>query len=155
GPAGGVTWMGGDDHNFMTRSQARAQLVVAMGGRAAEEVLLEGDFTQGASGDLASATSLALRMVTQWGMSSLGLAATHPEMTGMAPSEKVLAEVDRMLSEALDGARALLADQRPLFDAVVAELLAEDTVDLDRLQAIWAETSGTPRTPGVQEAPAA
>jgi cell division protease FtsH len=147
--------MGGDDHNFMTRSQARAQLVVAMGGRAAEEALLDGDFTPGASGDLASATSLALRMVTQWGMSSLGLAATHPEMTGMAPSEKVLAEVDRMLSEALDGARALLADQRPLFDAVVAELLAEDTVDLDRLQAIWAETSGTPRTPGVQEAPAA
>jgi cell division protease FtsH len=164
GPAGGVTWMGGDDHSFMTRSQARAQLVVAMGGRAAEEVLLDGDFTQGASGDLASATSLGLRMVTQWGMSSLGLAATHPEMTGMAPSEKVLAEVDRMLSEALDGARALLAEQRPLFDAVVTELLSEDTVDLDRLQAIRAELSGTPRSPGisgtprspgVQEAPAA
>ncbi len=146
GPAGGVTWMGGNDDSFMTRSQARAQLVVAMGGRAAEEILLDGDFTQGASGDLASATGLALRMVTQWGMSSLGLAATHPEMTGMAPSEKVLAEVDRMLAEALDGARALLAEQRTLFDAVVAELLAEDTVDLDRLNTIWN---------GVQEASAA
>ncbi|MGH9037140.1 MAG: hypothetical protein ACRD0O_15375, partial [Acidimicrobiia bacterium] len=99
--------------------------------------------------------SLALRMVTQWGMSSLGLAATHPEMTGMAPSEKVMAEVDRMLSEALDGARAVLAEQRTLFDAVVTELLSEDTVDLDRLQAIWAELSGTPRTPAVEEAPAA
>ncbi len=153
GPAGGVTWMGGNDDSFMTRSQAKAQLVVAMGGRAAEEVLLNGDFTQGASGDLASATGLALRMVTQWGMSSLGLAATHPEMTGMAPSEKVLAEVDRMLAEALDGARALLAEQRPLFDAVVTELLAEDTVDYDRLQAIWTEISGT--APGVSEAPAA
>ncbi|MGH9038080.1 MAG: ATP-dependent metallopeptidase FtsH/Yme1/Tma family protein [Acidimicrobiia bacterium] len=155
GPAGGVTWMGGDDHSFMTRSQARAQLVVAMGGRAAEEALLDGDFTQGASGDLASATSLALRMVTQWGMSSLGLAATHPEMTGMAPSEKVFAEVDRMLSEALDGARAVLAEQRTLFDAVVTELLSEDTVDLDRLRALQAEISGTPQDPGVQEAPAA
>jgi cell division protease FtsH len=147
GIAGGVTWMGGDDHSFLTRSQARAQLVVAMGGRAAEEALLDGDFTQGASGDLAAATSLALRMVTQWGMSSLGLAATHPEMTGMAPTEKVMAEVDRMLAEALDGARALLAEQRTLFDAVVTELLAEDTVDLDRLQAIRAGL--------VQEAPAA
>ncbi len=146
GPAGGVTWMGGNDDSFLTRSQARAQLVVAMGGRAAEELLLDGDFTQGASGDLASATGLALRMVTQWGMSSLGLAATHPEMTGMAPSEKVLAEVDRMLAEALDGARTLLVEQRPLFQAVVNELLAEDTVDLDRLQAIWG---------GVQEASAA
>ena len=137
GPAGGVTWMGGNDDSFLTRSQAKAQLIVAMGGRAAEEILLEGDFTQGASGDLASATGLALRMVTQWGMSSLGLAATHPEMTGMAPSEKVLAEVDRMLAEALDGARALLVEKRTLFDAVVTELLAEDTVDLDRLQTIW------------------
>jgi ATP-dependent Zn protease len=65
----------------------------------------------------------------------------------MAPTEKVMAEVDRMLSEALDGARALLAEQRTLFDAVVTELLAEDTVDLDRLNAI--------RTELVPEAPAA
>lgn len=79
GPAGGVTWMGGDDHSFLTRSQARAKLAVAMAGRAAEELLLDGDFTQGASGDLASATSLATRMVTEWGMSSLGLAAMGPE----------------------------------------------------------------------------
>ncbi len=139
GVAGGVTWMGGDDHSFMTRSQARAQLAVAMGGRAAEELLLDGDFTQGASGDLASATGLAIRMVTQWGMSSLGLAAIHPEMTGMPLSEKVIAEIDRMLAEALDAARSLLVEHKTLFDGVVSELIAEDTVALDRLQTIWAD----------------
>jgi hypothetical protein len=74
-------------------------------------------------------------------------------MTGMVPSEKVFAEVDRMLAEALDGARALLVEQRQLFDAVVAELMAEDTVDLDRLQAIRAELSGTPRAPGISGTP--
>ena len=139
GPAGGVTWMGGDDHSFLTRSQARAQLSVAMAGRAAEELLLDGDFTQGASGDLQSATSLAVRMVTQWGMSSLGLSALSPEWMGSAIAQKVMGEVDTMLAEALDSARRLLVENRPLFDAVIAELLDEETVDLDRLQAIWAE----------------
>jgi cell division protease FtsH len=139
GVAGGVTWMGGDDHSFLTRSQARAQLAVAMGGRAAEELLLDGDFTQGASGDLASATSLAVRMVTQWGMSSLGLAALDPERTGPGLADRVHTEVDSMLADALDSARRLLAEHRPLFEAVVAELLEEETIDLERLQSLWAE----------------
>jgi cell division protease FtsH len=140
GPAGGVTWMGGDDNSFLTRSQARAQLVVALGGRAAEELLLDGDFTQGASGDLQSATGLATQMVTQWGMSNMGLVAMDPDRIVFGGiGDKVHAEIDGMLNEALQSARTLLADHRELFDAVVRELLDEDTVDLDRLKAIWAE----------------
>jgi cell division protease FtsH len=140
GPAGGVTWMGGDDNAFLTRSQARAQLVVALGGRAAEELLLDGDFTQGASGDLHSATGLATQMVTKWGMSNMGLVSMDTDRIVFGGiGDKVHAEIDGMLNDALDGARQLLADQRPLFDAVVRELLDEDTVDVDRLKAIWTE----------------
>jgi cell division protease FtsH len=140
GPAGGVTWMGGDDNSFLTRTQARAQLVVALGGRAAEELLLDGDFTQGASGDLQSATGLATQMVTKWGMSNLGLVAMDPDRIVFGGiGDKVHAEIDSMLNEALESARTLLATHRDLFDRVVRELLDEDTVDLDRLQAIWAE----------------
>jgi cell division protease FtsH len=132
--------MGGDDNSFLTRSQARAQLVVALGGRAAEELLLDGDFTQGASGDLQSATGLATQMVTQWGMSNMGLVAMDPDRIVFGGiGDKVHAEIDGMLNEALQSARTLLADHRELFDAVVRELLDEDTVDLDRLKAIWAE----------------
>ncbi len=145
GPAGGVTWMGGDDHSFLTRSQARAQLIVALGGRAAEELLLDGDFTQGASGDLQSATGLAMQMVTQWGMSDLGLMALDPDRIVFGGiGDKVHTEVDGMLATALQSAREVLADHRALFDAVVKELLDEDTVDVDRLKAIWAEVEGTP-----------
>jgi len=140
GPAGGVTWMGGDDHSFLTRSQARAQLVVALGGRAAEELLLGGDFTQGASGDLQSATGLATQMVTKWGMSGMGLVAMDTDRIMFGGiGDKVHAEIDGMLNEALEGARTVLSQHRALFDAVVQELLDEDTVDLDRLKAIWAE----------------
>src|SRR5439155_13259 len=67
GPAGGVTWMSGNDHAFLAREQAIAQLTVALGGRAAEEVLL-GSHTQGAAGDLDSATRLATAMATEYGM---------------------------------------------------------------------------------------
>ena len=95
GPAGGVTWMGGDDNSFLTRSQARAQLVVALGGRAAEELLLDGDFTQGASGDLQSATGLATQMVTKWGMSNMGLVAMDTDRIVFGGiGDKVHAEID-------------------------------------------------------------
>jgi cell division protease FtsH len=148
GPAGGVTWMGGDDNSFLTRSQARAQLVVSLGGRAAEELLLDGDFTQGASGDLQSATGLATQMVTKWGMSDLGLVAMDPDRIMFGGiGDKVHAEIDGMLNQALQGARQVLIDHRPLFDAVVKELLDEDTVDVDRLKAIWAEVEGQPVEP--------
>ena len=138
GQAGGVTWMGGDDAAFMTGTEARARLAVSLGGRAAEEILLDGDFTQGASSDIANATALAQRMVAEWGMSSLGLAAVGPEHAGSGLLERVHAEADGLMTDALARARALLAAHRALLEVVVAELLAEETIDLDRLRSLRA-----------------
>src|SRR5207253_4695739 len=140
GSAGGVTWMGGDDAAFLTGAEARARLAVSLAGRAAEEILLDGDFTQGASSDIASATGLAQRMVAEWGMSSLGLAAIGPEHAGSGLVERVHAEADGLMTDALARARALLAAHRALLEVVVAELLAEETIDLDRLRALWTAT---------------
>ena len=138
GQAGGVTWMGGDDAAFLTGTEARARLAVSLAGRAAEEILLDGDFTQGASSDIASATALAQRMVAEWGMSSLGLAAVGPEHAGSGLLERVHAEADGLMTDALARGRALLAAHRPLLEMVVAELLAEETIDLDRLRGLRA-----------------
>jgi cell division protease FtsH len=127
--------MGGDDAAFLTGSEARARLVVSLAGRAAEEILLDGDFTQGASSDIASATNLAQRMVAEWGMSGLGrLAAVGPEHAGSALVERVHAEADGLLTDALVRARTLLVTHRPLLEALVADLLADETIDLDRMQ---------------------
>jgi cell division protease FtsH len=134
GSAGGVTWMGGDDAAFLTGSEARARLAVSLAGRAAEEILLDGDFTQGASSDIASATNLAQRMVAEWGMSGLGLAAVGPEHAGSGLLERVHAEADGLLTDALARSRALLVTHRPLLEAVVADLLADETIDLDRMR---------------------
>jgi cell division protease FtsH len=136
GVAGGVTWMGGDDASFLTGAEARARLVVSLAGRASEEILLDGDFTQGASSDIANATALAQRMVAEWGMSGLGLAAVGPEHAGSPLIERVHAEADGLMTDALARARALLAAHRPLLEVVVSELQAEETIDLDRLRAL-------------------
>ena len=134
GFSGGATWYGVSDETFRTGAQSRAELVVALAGRAAEEILLDGDFTQGASNDIAKATELAETMVASWGMSSFGLAAIGPGHAGSALVERVHAEADGLLIDALARARALLAAHRPLLEVVVAELLAEETIDLDRLR---------------------
>ncbi|MEW6473628.1 MAG: AAA family ATPase [Actinomycetota bacterium] len=138
GFSGGATWYGTSDETFKTGAQARAEIVVALAGRAAEEILLDGDFTQGASNDIAKATELAQTMVASWGMSSLGLAAVGPEHAGSALVERVHAEADGLLTDALARARALLAAHRPLLEVVVAELLAEETIDLERLRSLRA-----------------
>jgi cell division protease FtsH len=138
GISGGTTWFGVDDETFMTGAQARTEIVVLLAGRAGEEILLDGDFTDGATGDIANATDLARRMVTQAGMSALGLAAVSPDYAGSGLAERVHTEVDTILRDGLARARALLAAHRPLLEVVVAELLAEETIDLGRMRALRA-----------------
>ncbi|MGZ4604187.1 MAG: ATP-dependent metallopeptidase FtsH/Yme1/Tma family protein, partial [Kineosporiaceae bacterium] len=126
GPAGGVTWMSGNDDIFLPRRKAHAQLVVALAGRAAEEALLDGEYTQGASGDLQSATDLAYRMATQYGMTRLGYQVRHPQHA--ASNEAVSAVVEELLADAHKEATALLASHRALLAAVAEALLEEETL---------------------------
>jgi cell division protease FtsH len=137
GGAGGVTWLGGNDNAYLTRREAHARLVVSMAGRAAEERLLEGDFTHGAAGDFQSATKLATQMVTEYGMSDLGVAAIDSDRLWGEEAAAVGAEVRRILDHALDGARQLIERNAWLLDHMVAELLEEETLsqaDLRRLR---------------------
>ena len=137
GVAGGVTWMGGNDNSFLTRSEAEARLVVCMAGRAAEEHHLEGDFTQGAASDFASATTLALSMVTEYGMSHLGPSsrASYAQL-GSGQADRIGEAVDSILDQALAHARLLITTHTVLLEALVAELLVEETVDGSRLSVL-------------------
>jgi cell division protease FtsH len=59
-----------EDRFCLSRARLEAELAVAMGGRAAEEIVFGKDFvTTGAAGDIQVATDIATRMVTTWGMS--------------------------------------------------------------------------------------
>jgi len=123
GEAGGVTWMASPDMQLLSRAKLRARLVVALGGRAAEEILMHGEHTAGASSDLQQATDIARAMVDRFGMTGRGLAV---RVGGSDSSEDL---VNEMLQTAMDEARSVLQSSRTLLDEIVAALLANDDLD--------------------------
>jgi len=137
GPAGGVTWMAEGDEIFLQRSKASARLVTALGGRAAEELLLGDDYTQGAYGDLTSATNLAYAMATRYGMTSLGLMVRDPQVLGEIAHAGVTVVVEGLLEGALDEARRVLSDHRAFMEAIVEGLLDNDTLSADEIDALY------------------
>lgn len=123
GQAGGVTWMATRDTQILSRSDLRARLVVALGGRAAEEVLLNGEYTAGAASDLAQATEIAQAMVDRFGMTDRGL-SVRP-----LGSDDSSLRVDVLLAEALGEARGLLNANLDLVKKMVEALLEQDDLD--------------------------
>lgn len=142
GGAGGVTWFDPGEHDFLTRAEARDRLTVALAGRAAEELLLDGDFTSGAAGDLRQATKLATAMVCDYGMSDLGLAWRSAELVAHGTqADRVAEAVDAILADALGRARALVTANRAVLDAVAAALLEAETISGEDLAAIAASVT--------------
>jgi cell division protease FtsH len=151
GPAGGVTWMSGNDDVFLTRGRALADLRVSMGGRVAEELLLDGGYTQGAHGDLAAASGRALTMVTRYGMSRHGYLLVDDDTVRMGGevAREVRAVAEELLREAHEAATALLTAHRALLTAVAEELLEAENLTLAQLRVIQAEVAARdfPRVP--------
>jgi cell division protease FtsH len=137
-----------DDRVLGTRSQLTARLVGLLGGRAAEELLLgEHDITTGGADDLLKATELARQMVAELGMSDLGVrvvesgvGAGHGHSDELA--RRVDAEVDRLLAGALERARGLLSERRPLLDELAERLLEVETVSAEEMAEIIAAHQG-------------
>ncbi|MFM7088754.1 MAG: ATP-dependent metallopeptidase FtsH/Yme1/Tma family protein [Candidatus Paceibacterota bacterium] len=132
GHAGGITWMTGTDNQYMSRAQAQAQLVVAMGGRAGEEYLLDGEFTQGPSSDLQRATQLATFMVTKYGMTGRGLAVRDGE-----PDKATVDHVEELLAYALTQAKNLVSENETFLIALVNQLLEYDTLESEEIIDIY------------------
>ena len=162
GEALGVTeQLPGKDHYNYTRSYLLARLSVMLGGRTAEEIAL-GDITTGAEKDLVEATRLARRMVTRWGMGSLGLAAFQADeqqpflgyelAQGRDYSESTAARIDddvqHLLEERHRAVSELLTTQRKSLDALTNALLRDETVEQDQLSSILG-----PRPESAEQAP--
>ena len=142
GPAGGVTWLGGSEDQFMTKTQAKARLVVSMAGRAAEEMLLGGDFTQGAHGDLQGATHLATVMVTQFGMGKNMISLDMDRSMGSS-LDIINEEVSTILTQALITARQLVLKNQKLLRAIVLELLEKENLTLEEILLIQSKNSNS------------
>jgi cell division protease FtsH len=125
-----------EDRFLATRADCLARLAMMMGGRAAEEIAFD-EMTSGAADDLARATELARRMVSELGM---GGATTEQSLGGGIASaagptgaERVEVEARAILEQAYRTARDLLVAHEELLHRAAAQLLEAEALDRDQL----------------------
>lgn len=145
GGTGGVTMFLPDkEESIVSRGKLVADITVSLGGRAAEEIVLD-DISTGASNDIKKATSVARRMIQQFGMNEkLGLVeyGEHEE-SGIGYSygqereysektaEIIDDEVRDMVSVQYEKAKKILTEHRDKLDAVAKALLEKEVMDKD------------------------
>lgn len=129
-----------EEEKFLnTKSELDAMIVECLAGRAAEELVF-GNVTTGASNDIEKATKIVRAMITQYGMSEkfglMGLASQENKYLdgrmvlncGDATATEIDHEVMRVLKEAYETAKELLAKNRDAMDRIAAHLIQKETI---------------------------
>lgn len=132
GGTGGVTQFIPDadtiDLGMYTKEYLSNQLVVALGGRAAEEVVFGAEqITTGASGDLKRVTTIATEMVRSYGFSDLGTFEIGD--ASLTTLDKVDEEVQKIVKEAYSKAKTIMVENRVLLDSIANELIKRETLE--------------------------
>lgn len=135
-----------EDRLSMTTNYALNRIAILMGGRCAEEIVFD-DVTSGASNDIQVATSMAHKMVCDWGMSRLGPLRYHrssqtafsaPGTEGMNYSEETAERIDqevkRIVDENYEVAKKILVEHRDILDRVSEALIVWETLDKHQVQ---------------------
>ena len=142
GQAAGYTMTRPDsDDNHLTKAKLLDDIVMTLGGRVAEELIIK-DISAGASGDIQAVSKRARYMVTEWGMSEkvgpisyasdkeifigrdMASHVTYSEETAAVIDE----EVQKIIMDALDKARTLLKDNKSLLDTMARVLVERETI---------------------------
>jgi cell division protease FtsH len=152
-----------DDRVSVTREQIEARLVMAYGGRAAEEIVFGRErVTTGAASDIQMATGIARRYVSQWGLSDtigpvlvgdneqevfLGQQLTSRRVVSERTAQQVDDEVARVIDTAFQRAKKVITDNRPLLDAIAAGLLERETLTREDFAILIKGDTLPPRPP--------
>ena len=139
----GYTMQMPEEEKFLSsREELLVELQTLLGGRAAEQVVF-GISTTGAANDIERATDLARKMVTQYGMSEkfglMTLSTVQSQyLDGAATmncadstASEVDQEVQKLLSNCFEQAKALLREHRALLDEIALYLLQKETITGD------------------------
>ncbi len=132
------------DRVHETKKRLIAQIAMALGGRAAEEMVFD-EMTTGASSDIDHATSIARNMVMEFGMSELGPVNYGPErdvaewgkmyyeqqQISQDMQAKIDVEVKRLVDEGYTQAVKILKKYRKKMDEVSAKILEIENMDGD------------------------
>ena len=136
-----------EDKNLQTRDEMLSEIATCMGGRAAEEVVLNVQ-TNGAAQDIQQATTLARNMVALYGMSDkfgmMALASRRNQFLdggyGIDCAQNTAADIDKavmeLLRQSFDKAVQIIRDNREDMDKVVEYLLEKETITGEEMMAI-------------------
>ena len=139
-----------DEKHTYPREFLTNNIIILLGGRAAEELVLK-DFTTGAGNDIERATALARKMVCEWGMSDamgplsygkkeeqifLGREfATHKDYSEET-AQKIDKEVSRIVLTSYESAKKILSDRIEILNRIASELLEKEVLNSSELDAI-------------------
>ena len=131
-----------EDRHLLTRTELFGQLSTLLGGRAAEDLMFNGEVSTGAANDLAKVTELAEQMVTQLGMShDLGNVCylregrnfledgTERRKTSEATAQMIDRAIRDLLDEAYDQAMATLRQNHTLLEEMAQSLLTQECLE--------------------------
>lgn len=152
GMAGGYTMhLPEKDSSYMSRNKLKDEMVGLLGGRIAEKLVI-GDISTGAKNDIDRATSIARKMVMEYGMSdALGTITFGKDQdevflgrdlgTNRNFSEEIAAKIDnevkRLLDESYDRAEALLKENMSKLHGVAQALLEKEKLEADEFKEIF------------------
>jgi cell division protease FtsH len=151
GPSLGSTmYLPVEDKYTNRKNELLDRLVVIMGGRVAEEIVF-GDVTNGASSDIRMATSLARKMICEWGMSErlgmveygehedyvfLGRDISRARAYSEATAQEIDREVKRLCDDAYQRAMRVLTQRKDVLIAIAKALLEYETLDGSQIREI-------------------
>lgn len=148
-----------EDHYLVGENELRNRMAVMLGGRAAE-LLIFSEASTGASNDLERATDIARRMVIEFGMSEelgpvryaapammyLGGESGVRNDVGEETSQRIDAEIRRLVSEAQDTAVNILKEHENILHEVAEMLQDKEVINHDEIQAI-VDRESVPKEP--------
>ena len=154
GALGYVMQVPEEEKYLNTQKELEAMIVVALGGRAAEELIFD-TVTTGAANDIEKATEYAKNMVTRFGMSEefglMALARTQDMYlsgrTVLECGEETATEVDRVVSRMLkayyEEAKRILSENLPALKEIAAYLIEKETISGKEFMEIYHRVTGT------------
>jgi cell division protease FtsH len=140
------------DRYSTSKAKLLQQLIMAMGGRAAEELVFGPDkVSNGASGDIKMATDTTRRMITEWGMSEklgmisygdngqevfLGHSVTQNKNVSEATAREIDTEIKAVIDHAYAEAKRILTERRDDLESLAKGLLEYETLSGDEIQQV-------------------
>ncbi len=143
------------DEMFNTKGQLEQNIIVCMGGRVAEELVI-GDITTGASQDIKQATEAARAMVTRYGMSDrvgpvsyddsddevfIGRDLAHARPYGEDIATEIDEEVKRILNDAHKKAKEIITEHIDVLHASAALLMEKEKIGREEFEALFDEAA--------------